>query len=120
MADYLQINIIIFCYKKAFILIYNLTIYHGKEKKLRTEVNKERCQLVKVYVYENRIAGKDLWPELVGINGEAATVKIMSENPKVQAQTVKEGSPVSGYFRCDRVRVFIDDTNTVSRVNSIG
>lgn len=66
------------------------------------------------------IAGKSSWPELVGFNGEAATVIIMRENPKVKANTVKEGSPVSGDFRCDRVRVFIDDNHIVTVEPKIG
>ncbi|EEF45170.1 Glu S.griseus protease inhibitor, putative [Ricinus communis] len=65
-------------------------------------------------------AGKSSWPELVGNNGEAATAIIMRENPRVKANTVKEGSPVSGDFRSDRVRVFIDDNHIVTLVPKIG
>ncbi|WCJ23955.1 Serine protease inhibitor potato inhibitor I-type family protein [Euphorbia peplus] len=64
--------------------------------------------------------GKDSWPELVGMNGDAASVIIMIQNPKVNALTVKEGSMVSGDFRCDRVRVFIDESQSVTEVPQIG
>ncbi|OWM74131.1 hypothetical protein CDL15_Pgr008442 [Punica granatum] len=65
-------------------------------------------------------AGKSSWPELIGLNGEAASAKIMMENPKVQASTVKEGSFVTSDFRCDRVRVWVDNSDIVTRVPQIG
>ncbi|ESW10373.1 hypothetical protein PHAVU_009G203600 [Phaseolus vulgaris] len=64
--------------------------------------------------------GKRSWPELVGINGETATQIIVKENPRVEALTVPEGSFVSTDFRCDRVRVFVNYKNTVTRVPNIG
>jgi len=64
--------------------------------------------------------GKSSWPELVGINGETATQIIMKENPRVNAFTVEEGSSVTTDFRCDRVRVFVNQKDSVSRVPKIG
>lgn len=64
--------------------------------------------------------GKGSWPELVGMNGEAAVYVIMAENPKVRARTVDENSIVTGDFRCDRVRVFVNDHGTVIREPRIG
>lgn len=65
-------------------------------------------------------AGKSSWPELVGINGDAAVQIVIRENPRVKANTVAEGSFVTTDFRCDRVRVFVNKHNVVTRVPSIG
>lgn len=64
--------------------------------------------------------GKNSWPELVGTNGDAAKVVIERENKRVTATTVKQGSFVTGDFRCDRVRVFVDDQRIVTQVPKIG
>jgi len=66
------------------------------------------------------IVGKKTWPELVGINGEAAAQIIMSENSLVTARTLPEDSVVTTDFRCDRVRVFVDKQDVVTRVPKIG
>ncbi|KAK7309879.1 hypothetical protein RJT34_06967 [Clitoria ternatea] len=68
----------------------------------------------------NLSAGKSSWQELVGINGEAATQVIIRENPRVKAFTVPEGSLVTTDFRCDRVRVFVNNQDIVTRVPKIG
>ncbi|CAL5188576.1 unnamed protein product [Lathyrus oleraceus] len=64
--------------------------------------------------------GKKSWPELVGINGEAAAQIIMNENSSVSASTLPEDSVVTTDFRCDRVRVFVDKQDVVARVPIIG
>ncbi|KAB1219126.1 Glu S.griseus protease inhibitor [Morella rubra] len=65
--------------------------------------------------------GKSSWPELVGINGEAAVAIIMRENPRVvRAGTFREGSRMTTDFRCDRVRVWVDDHDIVTSVPKIG
>ncbi|CAJ1975482.1 unnamed protein product [Sphenostylis stenocarpa] len=64
--------------------------------------------------------GKSSWEELVGMDGKTATQIIMKENPRVKAFTVPEGSLVTTDFRCDRVRVFVNYKDTVSRVPKIG
>ncbi|GAU34553.1 hypothetical protein TSUD_219370 [Trifolium subterraneum] len=64
--------------------------------------------------------GKKSWPELVGINGDAAVQIIRSENSSVSASTVPEDSFVTTDFRCDRVRVFVDKQDIVTRVPNIG
>ncbi|CAJ2648148.1 unnamed protein product [Trifolium pratense] len=64
--------------------------------------------------------GKKSWPELVGINGDAAVQIIMSENSRVSASTLPEDSAFTTDFRCDRVRVFVDKQNVVTRVPNIG
>ncbi|XP_004490203.1 glu S.griseus protease inhibitor-like [Cicer arietinum] len=64
--------------------------------------------------------GKKTWPELVGINGEAASQIIMRENTRVTASTLPQESVVTTDFRCDRVRVFVDNQDIVTRVPNIG
>ena len=63
--------------------------------------------------------GKSSWPELVGINGEAAAKIIKSENPKVRVSIVEEGMMVSQEIRCDRVRVWVDKNGIVKDIPSI-
>ncbi|KAI3423278.1 uncharacterized protein J3R85_011247 [Psidium guajava] len=64
--------------------------------------------------------GKDAWPELVGSNGDAAALKIESENPAVDAVVLREGTIVTTDFRCDRVRVWVDGDRLVTQVPRIG
>ncbi|KAG6774568.1 hypothetical protein POTOM_021926 [Populus tomentosa] len=63
--------------------------------------------------------GKSSWPELVGINGEAAAKIIESENPKVRVSIVEEGMMVTQDIRCDRVRVWVDKNGIVKDIPSI-
>ncbi|KAJ6998549.1 hypothetical protein D5086_011440 [Populus alba] len=63
--------------------------------------------------------GKSSWPELVGINGEAAAKIIESENPKVRVSIVEEGMMVTQEIRCDRVRVWVDKNGIVKDIPSI-
>ncbi|KAI4342730.1 hypothetical protein MLD38_027317 [Melastoma candidum] len=64
--------------------------------------------------------GKSSWPELVGKDGDVAKVVITGENPNVTATKVKEGSSVTTDFRCDRVFVWVDGSDAVTRVPKIG
>ncbi|XP_071728898.1 glu S.griseus protease inhibitor-like [Rutidosis leptorrhynchoides] len=64
--------------------------------------------------------GKKSWPELVGTPSEAARFLIERENNNVDAVIVEEGSLASSDFRCDRVRVFVDDNNIVKQVPKVG
>ncbi|KAA8527727.1 hypothetical protein F0562_035404 [Nyssa sinensis] len=64
--------------------------------------------------------GKSSWPELVGVQGETATATIERENPLVTALIVLEGSPVTPDFRCDRVRVYVNENGIVTLVPAIG
>lgn len=64
--------------------------------------------------------GKRSWPELVGYRGSAAAAIIESQNPLVDAQIVKKGSFVTADFRCDRVRVWVDERGIVYRTPVIG
>ncbi|KAG8477756.1 hypothetical protein CXB51_027590 [Gossypium anomalum] len=65
--------------------------------------------------------GKSSWPELVGTNGEVAAHIIAKENPKVSVQIVKEGMMVMTMdFRCDRVRLWVDNYGIVKTTSHIG
>ncbi|KAK1428383.1 hypothetical protein QVD17_17216 [Tagetes erecta] len=64
--------------------------------------------------------GKSSWPELVGTSGEAAAAKIEEENPLVFALMQRDGIPQTGDFRCDRVRVLVDDSWFVVSTPVIG
>ncbi|XP_057798031.1 proteinase inhibitor [Salvia miltiorrhiza] len=64
--------------------------------------------------------GKNSWPELVGKNGEDAAVVIERENRKVDAIVLKDGTPVTKDFRCDRVWVWVDDWGIVVRTPTAG
>ncbi|GFP96815.1 proteinase inhibitor, partial [Phtheirospermum japonicum] len=59
--------------------------------------------------------GKNSWPELVGRNGEEAAKVIKKENRNVNAIVLKEGTPVTKDFRCDRVWVWVNDNGMVVR-----
>ncbi|WP_353960142.1 serine protease inhibitor [Escherichia coli] len=65
-------------------------------------------------------SGKNSWPELVGKSGHEAEAIIESENPKVNAIVILDGSPVTADFRCDRVFVRVDKNGVVVKVPSIG
>ncbi|KAG6495634.1 hypothetical protein ZIOFF_043460 [Zingiber officinale] len=64
--------------------------------------------------------GKSSWPELVGVNGNKAVTIIEKENPNVEAITVLIGSATTKDFRCDRVRVWVDEYGIVGEVPHIG
>lgn len=53
-------------------------------------------------------AGKTSWPELVGTKGYYAASVIESQNPRVKAVVILDGSPVTADFRCDRVWVRVN------------
>ncbi|KAK8693965.1 hypothetical protein V6N13_071535 [Hibiscus sabdariffa] len=59
--------------------------------------------------------GKSSWPELVGTNGERAKATIERENPNVGAIVLRDGTPVTRDFRCDRVWVWVDANGRVVR-----
>ncbi|CAN1131470.1 Proteinase inhibitor [Linum perenne] len=64
--------------------------------------------------------GKNSWPELLGRNGDAAAAVVERENRRVDAVVVREGTPVTADFRCDRVRVWVNDDRVVTSVPRIG
>ncbi|CAK7346455.1 unnamed protein product [Dovyalis caffra] len=64
--------------------------------------------------------GKSSWPELARTNGEAAAATIERENRNVDAIVLREGTPVTQDFRCDRVWVWVDDRGVVTQAPQIG
>ncbi|XP_058008752.1 cytochrome P450 94A2-like [Hevea brasiliensis] len=70
--------------------------------------------------FEERNPGKSSWPELVGVKGEVAAATVMRENPKIGAVIVKEGMMVTMDFRCDRVRLWVDQCGIVKQTPQIG
>ncbi|KAG8389246.1 hypothetical protein BUALT_Bualt02G0208900 [Buddleja alternifolia] len=65
-------------------------------------------------------SGKNSWPELVGANGEKAATVIERENRNVNAIVLKDGTPVTRDFRCDRVWVWVNDYGVVIRAPRVG
>lgn len=64
--------------------------------------------------------GKNAWPELVGKKSKVAEKIVEKENNYVDAVVVPEGSVVTADFRCDRVRIWVDQNYIVTRVPIIG
>ncbi|WCJ22697.1 Proteinase inhibitor [Euphorbia peplus] len=64
--------------------------------------------------------GKTSWPELVGKKGEEAAKTIEQENGSVRAIVLKDGTPVTTDFRCDRVWVWVNDDKVVVRAPKTG
>ncbi|KAL3506058.1 hypothetical protein ACH5RR_031440 [Cinchona calisaya] len=64
--------------------------------------------------------GKSSWPELLGADGGTAVTTIKRENPLVNPIIVPEGSSVTRDFRCDRVWVWVNTKNIVTRIPVIG
>ncbi|KAM6546815.1 hypothetical protein CsatB_027551 [Cannabis sativa] len=64
--------------------------------------------------------GKTSWPELVGVRGEVAKETIERENSTVNAIVVSEDFIGDHQFRCDRVRVVVDDNGIVTSTPQVG
>ncbi|KAI3962557.1 hypothetical protein MKW92_042652 [Papaver armeniacum] len=64
---------------------------------------------------------KTEWPELVGKPGDIAKDIIEKENPCLrQVLIILEGTPTDFAFFPDRVRVWVDESNVVTRVPIVG
>ncbi|EEF41424.1 Proteinase inhibitor, putative [Ricinus communis] len=68
----------------------------------------------------NVCLGKDSWPELVGAKGDDAAATVEKENKHVHAIVLKEGTPVTRDFRCNRVWVWVDENGVVTRAPKTG
>lgn len=67
------------------------------------------------------VVGKEAWPELLGTRGNEAVEIIKRENSMVvDVQTVPPGALVTQEINCHRVRVWVDDNDTVVIVPQIG
>ncbi|KAL3905611.1 MAG: hypothetical protein SGILL_009608 [Bacillariaceae sp.] len=62
------------------------------------------------------------WPELMGMNGEAAKAQLEQQYPDENyfIQIVHELDPVTKDFRFDRIRLFVDDDGNVSVSPRVG
>ncbi|CAN1131733.1 Proteinase inhibitor [Linum perenne] len=67
----------------------------------------------------SRCPGKNSWPELLGRNGDEAAAVVERENRRVDAIVLREGTPVTRDFRCDRVWVWVNDDRVVTSVPRI-
>ncbi|KAI3898806.1 hypothetical protein MKW92_023369 [Papaver armeniacum] len=65
--------------------------------------------------------GKNSWPELVGVDGDAAAATIKRQNGNIMsAVVVLEGTSVSEDFRCTRVWVWVNGSGIVTTTPKIG
>ncbi|CAN0898337.1 Proteinase inhibitor [Linum grandiflorum] len=64
--------------------------------------------------------GKNSWPELLGRNGDEAAAVIERQNRRVDAIVLREGTPVTRDFRCDRVWVWVNDDRVVTSIPRAG
>ncbi|GLT45925.1 hypothetical protein SLA2020_197200 [Shorea laevis] len=62
----------------------------------------------------------NVWPELLWANGKAVAATIRRENPNVDAVVLLDGTPVTRDFRCNRVRVWVNEQGQVTEVPRIG
>nr|P81712.1 RecName: Full=Subtilisin inhibitor CLSI-I [Canavalia lineata]AAB32689.1 subtilisin inhibitor, CLSI-I [Canavalia lineata, seeds, Peptide, 65 aa] [Canavalia lineata]prf//2024227A subtilisin inhibitor [Canavalia lineata] len=62
---------------------------------------------------------KTSWPELVGVTAEEAE-KIKEEMSGVEIQVVPPGSFVTADYKPQRVRLYVDESNKVTRTPGIG
>ncbi|KAK1298989.1 hypothetical protein QJS10_CPB14g00658 [Acorus calamus] len=65
-------------------------------------------------------APKNKWPEVVGLTAEEAQNRIKQDMGVVHFQVVPQGNFVTMDHRPQRVRIFIDPDNKVSRPPRIG
>ncbi|WOG94268.1 hypothetical protein DCAR_0313561 [Daucus carota subsp. sativus] len=63
---------------------------------------------------------KSSWPELVGKEGHIAAATVERENRHVRATVMREGSPTTQDFRCDRVWVVVNNRGIVVSPPHIG
>jgi hypothetical protein len=64
---------------------------------------------------------KRSWPELVGLSGESAKPRILSDRPDIQkVQIIPYGSMVTADYRLDRVRIYVDQQGKVTQPPNIG
>ncbi|CAH3115106.1 uncharacterized protein [Pocillopora verrucosa] len=68
---------------------------------------------------KQRIPKKE-WPELVGKDAEEATTIIDKEHPGLKIQIIPENSFVIRNLEENRVRIFVDRQQTVTRTPHIG
>ena len=60
------------------------------------------------------------WSQLVGKNAREAIDHLRSERPDVKVEMIPSGSMVTADYREDRIRVFVDDQEMVTRAPRVG
>jgi len=65
-------------------------------------------------------SAKTSWPELVGATAEEAETKIKEEMSDAQIQVVPPDSFVTADYNPKRVRLYVDESNKVTRAPTIG
>ena len=64
---------------------------------------------------------KTEWPELIGVDGEVAKQTVQGENPSItKVQILPKDSFVTMDYSTSRVRIFVNDDNTVARAPRVG
>ncbi|OMO78441.1 Proteinase inhibitor I13, potato inhibitor I [Corchorus capsularis] len=95
------------------IQVWKLTQHLQQEKKVRQR------EFIKAEIM-SRCHGKNTWPELLGKSGETAKATVERENSNVSAIVLLEGTPVTRDFRCNRVRIFVNQHGHVVQVPHVG
>ncbi|KAF2309506.1 hypothetical protein GH714_003408 [Hevea brasiliensis] len=65
-------------------------------------------------------ASKFSWPELVEANGDSAVATTEQENKNVEAILIREVMPMILDYRLNRIFVWVDENNVVTRTPVIG
>lgn len=60
------------------------------------------------------------WPDLVGLTGEEAKKRILSQQPELKVHILEPGSCYTADFRKDRVRIHVDEQGKVQNPPRIG
>ncbi|RDX99230.1 hypothetical protein CR513_17740, partial [Mucuna pruriens] len=63
---------------------------------------------------------KTSWPEVVGVSAEEAEKKIKEEMSGAEIQVVLPGYFVTADFKPQRVRLYVDESNKVTKTPGIG
>ncbi len=64
---------------------------------------------------------KQSWPELVGLSGESAKSRILSDRSDIkEVEIIPYGSMVTEDYQLDRVRIYVDQQGKVAQSPCIG
>ena len=67
-----------------------------------------------------RPSSKQIWPELLGEDANAAKEIILKEQGVRSAPIVRKGSPITYDLRFSRVRIFVDENGKVASIPNRG
>ncbi|XP_033114242.1 subtilisin inhibitor CLSI-I-like [Anneissia japonica] len=77
-------------------------------------------QLVTCSCQDNEESCRTVWPDLVGETGDNAKGQILGDNPSLDVTIVPYGHMVTTDYRTDRVRIYVDKNNIVTKPPKIG